>query len=213
MKNGRTVTRSLPRTFERIPVRQLSAISALVAAAAALRMGMNWLAYVMPIPTYGVLIKIGLSETLAFTCGFAFGPIQGFITGALIIIVSDIFTWAGIWTPFIAAIIGMLGFIGGILRRFRSNPSTIFLGASAVSLTLISELLQNLWFAWYMQAFYMPETPFIIVLGMTFVGGIKSAIVALINNIVLFITIVPRIVEVLRNVVMLDDASKEADLP
>jgi hypothetical protein len=136
-----------------------------------------------------------------------------FITGALIIIVSDVFTWAGIWTPFIAAIIGMLGFIGGILRRFRSNPSTIFLGASAVSLTLISELLQNLWFAWYMQAFYMPETPFIIVLGMTFVGGIKSAIVALINNIVLFITIVPRIVEVLRNVVTLDDASKEADLP
>lgn len=170
----------------------------LVATAAAVRVGMNWVAFALAIPIYGVLVKIGLSETLAFTSGFVFGPIQGFITGALIIVISDLFTWTGLWTPFIAIIIGMLGFLGGMLRRFKQNPSVVFLGASAVTLTVVSELLQGIWFAWYMWTFYTPETSFVIVLATSLVVGIKSTVTALINNTVLFTAVAPRIIKVLQ---------------
>jgi len=185
-----------------IPVKQLSVVSMLIAVGAVVRAWLGWLAYVVP-AFYGVLIKIGLSETLSFICGFVFGPIQGFITGALIIIVSDMFSiyGPGLWTPFIAAIIGLLGIGGGMLRRFKENLSVIFLGTTAVILTSVSELLQNIWFAWYMWVFYMPETPFVIVLGMSLVGGIKSIVTALINNTVLFTAVAPRIINVLQEMV------------
>lgn len=187
----------------KIPVKQLSAISLLVATAAAVRVGMNWVALAIAIPIYGVVVKIGLSETLAFTCGFAFGPIQGFITGALIIVISDLFTWAGLWTPFIAIIIGMLGFFGGIFRRFKSNPSIIVLGIMAIVLTLISELLQNIWFGWYMWSFYMPGSPFLIVLAATLVDGLPSMITAVISNTILFMVVMPRIIKILQEWILL----------
>jgi len=187
----------------KFPIRQLTAISLLVATAAAVRVGMNWVAFAV-IPAYGLVVKIGLSETLAFTCGFVFGPIQGFITGALIIVISDMFTWAGLWTPFIAVIIGMLGLFGGILRRFKPkpNPSILFLGITAVVLTITSQFLQDVWFAWYMWNFYMTETPFVIVLVTSFVGGFSSTVTALVNNMVLFTAVAPRIIKVLQEWVM-----------
>jgi len=185
-----------------IPVKQLAAISLLVATAAAVRVGMNWAALALTIPIYGVLVKIGLTETLTFVSGFVFGPLQGFITGLLIIIISDLFTLAGLWTPFIAVVIGMLGLLGGLLRRFKPNPSIVFLGAAAVALTMISELLQNIWFAWYMWAFYMPQTAFVAVLGTVLVGGVESTVTALINNVVLFRAVAPTIIKALREMVM-----------
>lgn len=186
----------------KIPVRQLAAISLLVATAASVRVGMNWAALAVTIPIYGVLVKIGLTETLTFVSGFVFGPVQGFITGLLIIIVSDLFTLTGLWTPFIAVIIGMLGLLGGLLRRFKTNPGIVFLGATAVVLTMMSELLQNIWFTWYMWAFYVPETPFVAVLGTVLVGGVESTVTALVNNIVLFMAIGPTIIKALREMVM-----------
>jgi uncharacterized membrane protein len=193
----------------KIPVRQLATISLLVATAASVRIGLNWVALAVTIPTYGVLVKIGLAETLTFVSGFVFGPVQGFITGLLIIIVSDLFTLAGLWTPFIAVIIGMLGLLGGLLRRFTTNPSIVLLGATAVALTTLSELLQNIWFAWYMWAFYMPETPFVAVLGTVLVSGVKSAVTALINNVVLFMAIAPTIIKALQEMVMPKTVAKE----
>jgi len=193
----------------KIPVRQLAAISLLVATAASLRIGMNWVALAVTIPIYGVLVKIGLAETLTFVSGLVFGPVQGFVTGLLIIIVSDLFTLAGLWTPFIAVIIGVLGLLGGLLRRFKANPSIVFLGFAAVALTTLSELLQNIWFAWYMWAFYMPETPFVAVLGTVLVGGVKSAVTALINNVVLFMAIAPTIIKALQEMVMPKTVLKE----
>ena len=173
----------------------------------AVRMGLGWVAYsvpAVPLPfgfsLYGIFIKVGLTETLAFVSGFAFGPVQGFVTGVLIIVVSDIFSMygPGLWTPFIAAIIGLLGICGGVFRRFRENPSIMFLVASAVVLTMVSQLLQDIWFAWYMWAFYMPETPFLIVLATSLVGGITSTVTALINNIVFFVAVAPKTIKVLR---------------
>jgi energy-coupling factor transport system substrate-specific component len=195
--------------MKKIPIKQLTAISLLVATAAAVRVGMNWAALALTIPIYGVLVKIGLTETLTFVSGFVFGPVQGFITGLLIIIVSDMFTLAGLWTPFVAVIIGMLGLLGGLLRRFKTNPSIVLLGATAVALTTLSELFQNIWFAWYMWAFYMPETPFVAVLGTVLVGGVKSAATAVINNVVLFMAIAPTIIKALQEMVMPKTVVKE----
>jgi len=193
-----------------IPVKQLSAISLLSAVGVVVRAGLGCAAYsVPPIPLpfgfsiYGIFIKIGLTETLTFVSGFVFGPVQGFVTGALIIVVSDLFSayGPGLWTPFIAAIIGLLGVGGWVVRRFRNNPGTKFLSVTAVILTTVSELLQTIWFAWYMWAFYMPETPFLLVLATSLVGGVSSTVTALVNNVVFFVAVAPRVIEVLRKMV------------
>jgi energy-coupling factor transport system substrate-specific component len=175
-----------------ISTKQLSAISLLVAAGAVLRIGLGWVALVSPINIYGVLVKIGLTETLAFVCGFVFGPLQGFITGALIIVVSDLFMTPGPWTPFIAVIIGIIGVGAGVLRRFMGKPSIIALGISALILTLISEVLQDIWFAYF---FGMP-------IAASFLMGIPALITAFINNTILFTTVGPRIIKLIQTMIM-----------
>jgi len=183
----------------RIQVKQLSTISLIVALGAVVRVGVNWLAFTTPSLPYGILVKIGLCETLAFICGFVFGPVQGFVTGALIIVVSDLLTWAGIWTPVIAAIIGLLGVWGGLLRRVRENPGVIFLGVTAVVLTLVSETLQNLYTTWF---YLVSGMPLMVALVTAFGGGIISMITAIVNNMVLFVTVAPRIIGVMRRMVV-----------
>jgi len=181
-----------------ISVKQLSAISLLVATAAAVRVGMNWVAFALPIPMYGVVVKIGLAETLAFVSGFVFGPIPGFITGALIIVVSDVFTWAGPWTPIIAVIIGLLGVFGGLLRHVKKNPNVVFFGVMAVILTLVSETLQNFYTAWF---YVVSGFPLVEALMLAFGGGIISMVTALSCNTVLFTTVAPRIIAITRRMV------------
>ena len=195
----------------RFPVKQLSAISLLSAVGVVVRMGLGWVAYSVPAVSlpfgfslYGIFIKIGLTETLAFVTGFAFGQVQGFMTGVLIIVVSDFFSiyGPGIWTPFIALIIGLVGICGGLFRRFSENHSIMFLGISAVILTIVSQLFQDIWFAWYMWTFYMPETPFFMVLATSLIGGVTSTVTALINNVVFFVAVAPRVIKVLGEWVM-----------
>jgi uncharacterized membrane protein len=132
-----------------------------------------------PISVYGVLIKVGLTETLAFVSGFVFGPPLGFLAGALIIVISDLFMMPGPWTPFIAAIIGILGVGGGAIRRLVRNPSIVALGISAAALTILSEFLQNAWFALF----------FNIPLAAALATGIPSMLTAVANNILLLTTV------------------------
>lgn len=184
--------------------KQLCIISLLAATAALVRVGINFMALSLPTPFYGIVIKIGLIETLTFTCGFVFGPLGGFMTGVISIVVSDLFTLIGIWTPFIAIIIGIMGIFGSLLRHYKPNPSLKILGIMAIGVTLLSELLQNIWFVWYMWTFYTPGTPFSIILGITLVQGIPSLIAALIGNFILFTTVVPQIIKILEKQLMLD---------
>ena len=183
----------------RISTKQLSAISLMVAWGAVVRVGVNWVAFTTPSLPYGIIVKIGLCETLAFICGFVFGPVQGFVAGALVIIVSDMLTWAGPWTPIIAAIIGLLGVCGGLLRRIRENPSVIVFGVTAVALTLLSEILQNLYTTWF---YLISGMPLIVALITAFSGGIISMVTAIINNTVLFMTVAPRIIGTMRRMVV-----------
>jgi len=135
----------------------------------------------VPVPAFGMVIKLGLSETLSFVAGFTYGPVVGFVTGFLIILLSDIASplGAGAWTPFIASIIGLLGICAGVIRRVRSHPTLLMMTISAVGLTLLSEALQNLWAALF---YNIPIIP-------TMVSGVPSLVTAMANNVILFPTV------------------------
>jgi uncharacterized membrane protein len=135
----------------------------------------------VPVLAFAVVIKLGLSETLTFAAGFIYGPIVGFVTGFLIILLSDIASpfGAGVWTPFIASIIGLIGICAGIIRRVRPRPTILMMTVSAVGLTLLSESLQNLWASLF---YSVPIIP-------TMLSGFPSLVTAMANNIVLFPTV------------------------
>ncbi len=144
-----------------------------------------------PTPVYGVLIKVGLTETLAFVGGFVFGPALGFVTGGLIIVISDMFMMPGPWTPFIAAIIGLLGVGGAVIRRVVGNPSVVVLGAYVAVLTVLSEFLQNAWFALFFNI------PIAAVLAM----GVRSTVTAVANNVILLTTVGLKTIELIQKLV------------
>ena len=179
----------------RIDTKTVAVVSSLVGAGAAVRIVLGRIALASPVAIYGVLIKVGLSETLAFVCGMVFGPVHGFITGMLTIVVSDLFMAPGPWTPYISGIIGIVGFAGGLLNTLKVNPSRRIMVASAVLLTLVSEFLQNLWVALF----------FGIPILAALVSGVPSLLSALINNVALFSTLGLRAIQMIHDLVPLDN--------
>ncbi len=177
----------------------VATISALVALGAAVRIVLGRVALMSPTVVYGVLIKVGLTETLAFVSGIVFGPVCGFVTGMLTIVVSDLFMVPGPWTPFISAIIGIVGLVGGLLSILRVNPSRKVMIGSAVLVTFASEFLQNLWFA---LSFGIP-------VAVALVAGTKSLASALINNVVLFSTLGPRVIRIIHDLIPSDKQRRE----
>jgi uncharacterized membrane protein len=172
----------------RLGSREACLVSALVAVGAVCRIGLGQVALGAPTPLYGILIKVGLTETLAFVGGFVFGPALGFLTGTLIIVISDMFMMPGPWTPFIAAIIGIFGVGGGAVRRLGRNPSIFGLGAYVAVLTVLSEFLQNAWFALFFNI------SMIAVLAM----AIPSMVTAVANNVVLLTTVGVKIIKLIQ---------------
>jgi uncharacterized membrane protein len=168
--------------------RQAALTSALVAVGAATRIVLDQIALASPTPLFGVMIKIGLTETLTIADGLAMGPTSGFVTGVLIVVVSDILTLPGAWTPFIAMIIGLLGLLAGLLqRRFRVEKPRDF-ALLALLLTILSEFLQNLW----VSIFYSIPLP------VTVSTGLPSLLTALVNNIVLLAAVGPRVMGLIK---------------
>ena len=168
--------------------REVCIASGLVAVGAVCRIALGQVALAAPTPVYGVLIKVGLTETLAFVSGFVFGPALGFVTGALIITISDMLMMPGPWTPFIAAIIGLVGAGGAVFRRVVGNPSVAVLGAYAAVLTVLSELLQNAWFALFFNI------PIAAVLAM----AVRSMVTAIANNVILLTTVGLKTIELIQ---------------
>lgn len=167
--------------------KQVSLASAIIAVGAIARILLATLAEQSPVPVFGVLIKVGLTETLTIVFGLAYGAAQGFLAGFLIIVVSDLFVVPGPWTPFIGGIIGTLGLIAGILRKWLGEPTPMKLAVVAIPLTLVSEVLQNV----YVAIFYgMPFLP-------AMVTGLPSLVTALINNVILLGALGPRLVRIL----------------
>jgi len=165
----------------RFTSRQVALISTFIAIGAVVRIGVDQIGDMVPGTAFAIVIKLGLSETLTFVSGFVYGPIAGFVTGFLIIVLSDIGTpyGAGAWTPFIASIIGLLGICGAYIGRVRPRPTVLMMIISAIGLTLLSETLQNLYVSF---AYGVP-----IILSM--VSGLPSLVSALANNLVFFPTV------------------------
>ena len=182
----------MPRSLK-LSSRQLALISTFIAIGAVVRITVDQVGDMVPTPAFAVVVKIGLSETLSFVSGFVYGPGVGFVTGFLIILLSDIASpyGAGVWTPFIASIIGLFGVFAALIRRLRPRPSPLMMITSAVGLTLLSESLQNIWGA----LFY--NTPILGAAG-TMVLGLPSLVTAVINNVILFPTVGMRTIEFLR---------------
>lgn len=165
----------------RLSSRQIALISTFIAIGAVVRLIVDQVGALSPEPVFGVVIKVGLSETLSFVSGFVYGPIVGFITGFLIIVISDIVSpyGPGAWTPFIASIIGLLGICAGFIGYVRARPTALMMMLSAVALTLLSEFLQNLWVS------LTYNVPIMV----TMATGIPSSITAVANNLILFPTV------------------------
>jgi len=170
--------------------KKVALVATLVAVGSVVRFGIDELAMITPTPFYGVVVKVGLSETLTFIMGIIYGPVVGFLGGASIIVISDLPVQPGPWTPFIGAIIGsVFGIGGGILRRFvRSRPNSIWFAAVAVILTFVSEFLQN----GYVTVFYG------IPLLASMISGIPSLITALANNTILITILAPRVISIIQ---------------
>jgi len=171
----------------KLSTRQVALISTFIAIGAVVRVVVDQVGGMVPAPVFTLVIKVGLSETLSFVSGFVYGPIAGFVTGFLIIVLSDLISpyGAGAWTPFIAAIIGLLGICAGLMRRARPRPTFLLMTLSAVGLTLLSEFLQNL----YVSLAY--STPLIA----TLLLGLPSLVVAMANNVILFPTVGRKAIE------------------
>jgi uncharacterized membrane protein len=167
--------------------KQIAHVSTFIAIGAVARIGLDGLA-LMSAPLFGILIAVGLTETLTFIDGFVYGPMAGFVTGFLIILISDLVVLPGPWTPFIAAIIGLVGLVAGTIGRSDRIPTVRFLAVSAVVLTLMSELLQNAWVA----LFYSLPIAGVMTL------GVSTLITALINNLILFTTLGAKIIKLLQ---------------
>lgn len=167
--------------------KQAATASTTVAVGAVGRILLARLALESPGAIFGILIKVGLTETLTIVFGLVYGAVQGFIAGFFIIVVSDLFLVPGPWTPFIGGIIGILGLIAGILRRWLGELTALKLVALAVPITLLSEVLQNL----YVAVFY--GEPFLAAM----ITGLPSLVTALANNVILFAALGPRLVRFL----------------
>ena len=168
--------------------KELSLTATMVAIGAVARIVLGNIALESPSPLFGILIKVGLTETLTITNGLALGPASGFITGALIIVVSDLFMTPGAWTPFVAAIIGLLGFSAGMVRTLFRNPNALKFAIVAAFLTILSEFLQNLWVA----AFYN------LPISATMMVGLPSLVTAFANNVILLTAVGPRIMKMIQ---------------
>lgn len=95
------------------------------------------------------IIAIGVTGRLAFffiapftpidsvtiVAGLSFGPIIGFIVGALIIFISNMFFGQGPWTPWQMVALGMIGFIAGF---FKANK---FIADSRIKLPIVGFFL------------------------------------------------------------------------
>ena len=167
--------------------RQVALISTFIAIGAVVRIGVDQVGDMVPTPAFSAVIKLGLSETLSFVSGFIYGPVAGFVTGFLIILLSDLGSpyGAGAWTPFIASIIGLLGICAGFIRRVRPRPTTLMMTASAVVLTLLSEFLQNLWVS----------LTYNVSIIATMSSGLLSLVAAMANNLILFPTVGTKAIE------------------
>ena len=97
---------------------------------------------------------------LVICSGYVFGPVTGFMVGAITTLVSNFFLGHGPWTPYQMFAWGLAGVTAAYLRQFRLNIS--WLVVFGIIWGYVFGAIINIWF-W--TAFVYPLTPrtFVIV--------------------------------------------------
>jgi len=110
-------------------------------------------AAVMRIP-FAAIPSVQPSTYLIICSGYVFGPVAGFMVGAITALVSNFFLGQGPWTVFQMFAWGMAGVSASYLRRF--NPGRRGLVAFGIAWGYLFGVIMNIWF-W--AAFVYPLTP------------------------------------------------------
>jgi len=74
---------------------------------------------------FAALPSVQPSTYLVICSGYVFGPVAGFMVGALTALVSNFFLGQGPWTPYQMLAWGLLGVLAAYFRRL--NPGRLFL--------------------------------------------------------------------------------------
>ncbi len=108
---------------------------------------------VLRIP-FAAIPSVQPSTYLIICSGYVFGPVAGFMVGAITALVSNFFLGHGPWTIYQMFAWGMAGVSASYLRRF--NPGRRGLVAFGIAWGYLFGVIMNIWF-W--AAFVYPLTP------------------------------------------------------
>lgn len=107
---------------------------------------------VMRIP-FAAVPSLQPSTYLIICSGYVFGPVAGFMVGAITPLVSNFFLAQGPWTPYQMLAWGLLGFLAACLRRF--NLGTAHLVLFGIIAGYLYGWIVN---TWYWASFIYPLT-------------------------------------------------------
>ncbi|HHY90522.1 MAG TPA: ECF transporter S component, partial [Clostridiales bacterium] len=87
--------------------------------------------------------------------GYVFGPVYGFMVGAVAGLISNSFLGHGPWTPWQMIAWGAAGMSAGLLKKVLSKPKRIPLSIFAFCWGFLYDYIMNLW---HWIAFISPHT-------------------------------------------------------
>ncbi len=124
---------------------------------------------------FAMLPNIQPTTFLVMVSGIVFGPISGFITGAMTTLVSNAILGHGPWTPWQMLAWGLSGTYGGLIAHTRINTSRIGLALHLFLWGFLFDYIMNLWHFAY---FISPHTlkSFIAVFAASFFFDLSHAV-------------------------------------
>ncbi len=124
---------------------------------------------------FAALPNVQPTTFLVIISGYVFGPFYGFMVGMIATVVSNSFLGHGPWTPWQMLAWGLAGLSAGIISKFNSKPSRIFLSIFAFSWGFLFDYIMNLW---HWLTFIYPHTlkSFIAVYSVSFYFDLMHAL-------------------------------------
>ncbi len=101
---------------------------------------------------------LGVDPVMLFVLSGAlvYGPIYGFVIGAGIMAIADVFVGlVGLWTIYTALAYGLVGFLAGVIGMFKKKFSRMELAGMAFVFTLLFDLIAMSAFAWQFHTPWM----------------------------------------------------------
>lgn len=117
------------------------------------------LSAVLRIP-FAAIPGVQPSSFLIICSGYVFGPVAGFMVGAMTALVSNFFLGQGPWTPFQMFAWGLAGASASYLRRF--SRGRIWLAVFGIFWGFLYGLIMNTWF-WSSFVYPLTLRTFVVV--------------------------------------------------